>query len=467
VFANGSIWVNITPAGKVTLTAPVNFWGTVNLTFSATDKAENIATGVCKVIVRHVNQAPQLKNQPPEILVNEDDSVTVEFSPVFWDPDGDPITLTASQNMNIDVLSDPGDLNVTFRPKPEMSGFFENIVLSAKDSFGLGANYVVVKVTVVPVNDPPRITAFSPPGNVTLTEGDTLDFSVAATDPESMSAVNYAWYLDDQKVLVSATTFVFKTNYTSAGNHVVKVSVDDGELATTMSWNVTVKNLNREPTKVSILTPRPGELFKEGAPIKFEGNATDPDEDALGYRWMEGLMELGTGRTVYLVLGIGIHKLTLEVSDIAATVKSPVVSITVKANARPSIISFSPVDGKKFDKGKTVTFSAEAIDADNDALSYCWTESGKVLGTGPSFSLSSLSPGKHRIQLTVSDGMAVADNTVTIEVAEPKAAGMDLTLLLGVIAVVAVVAGLAAVMLARRGKAEPAPAPMKQPTSEW
>jgi hypothetical protein len=466
--------VNITPAGKVTLTAPVSFWGTVNLSFSATDKAGNIATGACKVVVRHVNQAPQVKNQPPEILVNEDESVTIDFSPVFWDPDGDPITLTASQNLNIDVRTQAGDLNVTFSPKPDLSGFFENVRLGARDDSGLGDNYVVVKVTVVPVNDPPRITAFSPPGTVTLTEGDTLDFSVAATDPESLSAVNFTWYVNDKKVLVSATTFVFKTNYTSAGDHVVKVSVDDGELATTMSWNVTVKNLNREPAKVSIVTPRPGEILKEGAPIRFEGNATDPDEDELGFRWMEGLVEVGAGRSMYAVLGIGIHKITLEVSDGFTTVKSAVVSITVKANARPSIISFSPVDGKKFDKGKAVTFSAEALDADNDPLDYCWTESGQVLGTGKTFSLSNLSPGKHRIQLTVSDGMAVADNSVTIEVVEPSSGGMDMTTLLGrvdviaVVAVLAVAAGLAVVLLMRRGKkAAPAPAPLKQLPVDW
>ena len=468
VFANGSLWVNITPAGKVTFTAPVSFWGTVNLTISATDNAGNIATGICKVVVRHVNQPPQVRNQPPEMLVNEDDTLLFDFSPVFWDPDGDPITLTATQNMNIEVLVIPGDLNISFRPKPDMSGFYENILLTAKDSSGLGDKYVIVKVTVVPVNDPPHITAFSPPGNVTLTEGDTLDFSVAATDPESLSAVNFAWYLDEQKVVSGATTYVFKTNYSSSGDHVVKVSVDDGELSTTMAWNVSVKNLNREPTKVSIVTPRPGDLLKEGAPAKFEGSATDPDEDTLSYRWMEGLVELGTGKTIYPVLNIGMHKINLEVTDGFATIKSPVVSVTVKANAKPTIVSFSPVDGKKFDKGKTVTFTAEAMDTDNDVLSYCWTESGRTLSTNATFTMSSLGTGKHRIQLTVSDGLAVVENTVTIEVVEPGAMGMDLTLILGVVAVVAVVAAVAAVVLMRRGrKARPAPAPLKPPDLQW
>jgi hypothetical protein len=370
--------------------------------------------------------------------------------------------------MNIDVLTQPGDLNVTFRPKPDMSGFFENVQLSAKDASGLGDNYVVVKVTAVPVNDPPRISAFSPPGGVTLTEGDTLDFSVAAMDPESASAVNFTWYLDDQKVQTSATTYVYKTNYTSAGDHVIKVSVDDGELATAMAWNVTVRNLNREPAKVAILSPRPGEVLKEGAPVRFEGNATDPDGDALSFRWMEGPLELGSGRTVDLALGIGIHKVLLEVSDGFANVKSPVVSITVKANSRPSIVAFNPVDGKKFEKGMAVTFSAEALDADSDVLAYCWTEDGRVLSTNSSFSLSGMSPGKHRIRVSVSDGMATADNTVMIEVVEPGKAGMDMTMLLGIVAVVAIAAGLAAMVLMRRGrKARPAPAPLKKPPVEW
>jgi hypothetical protein len=400
--------------------------------------------------------------------VDEDSSLVFDFSSVFWDPDGDPVTLTATQNMNIDVFTAPGDLNVTFRPKPDMSGFYENILLTAKDSSGTGSTYVVAKVTVVPVNDPPRITAFSPPGNVTLTEGESLDFSVAALDQESASAVNFNWFLDDVKVLSAATTFVFRTNYTSGGFHIVKVAVDDGELSTSRTWNVTVKNLNREPTKVAILTPRPGELVKEGAPVKFEGNATDPDDDALTYRWMEGLMELGKGRVFYTSLGIGMHKITLEVSDGNVTVKSPIVSISVKANSKPSIISFSPSDGKRFDKGKVVMFSAEAIDADNDVLSYCWTENGRVLSTTPTFSLPNLAMGRHRVTVTVSDGLATAENTVTIEVGEPRAGGLDTTMLLGIVAAVVVVAGLAAVVMMRRGrKPAAAQAPLKQIEVKW
>jgi len=468
VYANGSLWVDINAAGKVTFSAPVNFWGTVNLTFTATDLAGNIANGPCKVTVRHVNQAPLVRTQPPEQVVNEDESLLVDFSQYFWDPDGDPITLIVSQNMSIQVLTKAGDLNVTFRPEPDTSGYYENIKLTARDSSGTGENYVVVKVTVVAANDPPRITAFSPPGGVTLKEGDGMDFSVAATDPESASAINYTWYLDGVQVLAHATTYPYRSDFASAGEHVVKVSVDDGELATTMEWRLTVENVNRDPTKLTIVSPRPGETFKEGAAIRFEANATDPDGDELSYRWMEGLMEFGSGRSTLARLGVGIHKISLEVSDGNATIKSGVVSIEVKANSRPSIIAFSPPDGKRVEKGKTIMFSAEAIDADNDALSYCWTEGGKVIGTGQSFSLSTLSVGKHRITVTVSDGLVTAENTVTIEVTAPAEKGTD-PMMLAVIAVAigaaAAVAGL--VMMMRGKKREAAPAVRQQPELKW
>jgi hypothetical protein len=79
-----------------------------------------------------------------------------------------------------------------------------------------------------------------------------------------------------------------------------------------------------------------------------------------------------------------------------------------------------------------------------------------------------MSPGKHRITVTVSDGLATAENTVTIEVAEPKADGLDSTMLLGIVAVAVVAAGVAAVVLMRRGrKPEGAPAPLKQVELKW
>ena len=453
VSGNGSLQVSITPAGKVTLTAPINFWGFVNLTFSATDNVPLTATGICHVTVYHVNQAPQVKALPPEITVDEDDSVTMDFSPVFWDPDGDPITVLAGGNSQIDVIQQNGTLNLTFRPRPDASGFFESIRLTAKDDKGFGENYVTMKVTVNPVNDAPRITKATPVGDVTINENQSVEFNVSAYDPESGASVNFAWYLDGQPVLLGITNYVYRTDHTSAGNHTVMVTVGDGELFTTMIWNVTVNNVNREPADLKILSPKPGEVLKEGSPMVLDGIAVDLDGDVLEYTWFEGAKELGKGRNLTVALPPGPHAVVMQVSDGRALVKSKPMSFSVKANAPPQLYSLDPSNGAKFDKGAKILFKAEAGDTDNDTLSFCWTENGKVLSNSPSFYKSDLSAGSHQIQLTISDGMIATNTTLTLTVNPAPAGGIGSEVfVMMAVAIIAVLAVVIVVLLMRRRK---------------
>jgi regulation of enolase protein 1 (concanavalin A-like superfamily) len=365
VSGTGPLRVDIGAAGHVTVAAPVDFWGSLNLTFTATDTTGLSAAGDAHVVVYHVNQAPQVKAGPPDTSVNEDESVTVFLGPVFWDPDGDPLTVEASGNSQIAVAF--SGMNATFTPAPDASGFKETITLRARDDQGLSSPAATVNVTVIAVNDPPRITSFSPPDNVTLLENDILDFSVAASDVESGAGVTYAWSLDGAPAATGVTGYTFRTNYSSAGDHTVKVEVSDGELSTSVAWLITVKNVNREPSKAAIVSPKAGAVFKEGVSVQFEGDATDPDGDALSFSWLEGFTELGTGQNLSTLLAAGIHKVMLEVSDGTATARSSTISITVKANTKPSILSVEPSKGKKFVHGTSIPVTAEVIDADGDA----------------------------------------------------------------------------------------------------
>ena len=453
-FGNGSVRVTITSAGNVTLTAPINFWGDLNMTFTATDNAALTASGPCRVTVNHVNQAPQvMRPNLPDLVVDEDDSVTMDFAPVFCDPDGDPITFVPSGNVQIDVIQANGTQNLTFRPKPDASGFSETIKLTAKDNSGLGTNFVLIKVTVMPVNDAPQITYFSPVGDVIINETQNRDFNITALDAESGPVVNYTWYLDGAQVLQGASYYTFKTDCTSAGNHTVIVSVGDGELFTTRSWNVTVLNLNREPSDINISSPKPGEGFTEGVPVAFEGSAIDADGDALVFSWMEGAKELGRGRTLSLMLPAGTHAVVLQVSDGIATAKSRSLTFSVKANSPPQLFSLDPANGWKFEKGANIHFVANAGDADGDKLTYCWTENGRPLSTEASFYRSDLSVGTHNIKLVLSDGKTTTETNLAIEITEPAESGPNMTLMAvigGAVAAVSVIAVITVIILKRR-----------------
>jgi len=460
---NGSVRVGITAAGKVTLAAPIDFWGTQNITFTATDKTSLWAWGLCRVVVQHVNQAPQrVGPNPPAISVDEDDAATLDIAPAFWDPDGDPIALIPSGNVQIDVTWANGSMNVTFRPKPDASGFSEDIRLTAKDPSGLGTNFVVVTVTVVAINDPPRISAAFPSGDVTVNETQGVDFGVHASDPESGPVVTYTWYINGAQATQGASTYTFKTDYTSAGTYKVMVSVGDGELFTTRTWNVTVRNVNREPQDVNVSSPKPGDIFTEAAEVAFEGSAVDPDGDQLVFIWLEGANELGRGHTMSRTIPAGSHTISLQVSDGISSVKSRAITFQVKANSAPQILSLDPANGWKFQKGQKINFEANASDADGDRLTYCWTENGNILSTEATFRRSDFNVGLHNIRLVVSDGKTPIEAIVTIEVTEPPAKGTDATLyaMLGAVAAVVVVAVVAVLFMRRKKPTVPVAAPV-------
>jgi len=246
---------------------------------------------------------------------------------------------------------------------------------------------------------------------------------------------------------------VFRTDYASAGNHTVMASVGDGELFAMKSWNVSVLNMNRDPTDLKIVSPKPGGIFREGDSIVFEGSAQDADGDALAYSWYEGAKELGKGRTMELTLVAGAHAVILKVSDGTVTASTQQVTFVVKPNAQPQLYSLDPSNGQKFQKGAKIHFTATAGDPDNDNLTYCWTESGKPLSTSPSFYKSDLSAGSHMITLTISDGRASTNTTLTIEITKPSSGGGGTELMLmmvGVIAAVVVVAAAAVVLMRRK-----------------
>jgi regulation of enolase protein 1 (concanavalin A-like superfamily) len=470
VYGNGSVRVGITAAGNVTFTAPIDFWGDLNMTFTATDHASNTVNGPCRLTVNHVNQAPQvIRPDPPDIVVDEDDMVTMDMGPVFWEPDGDPIIIIPAGNVQIDVSQANGTQNLTFRPKPDMSGFSETIKLTAKDNFGLGSNFVHIKVSVNPINDPPQLTGPVPAQDVMMNETQSVDFGITASDPESGPVVNYTWYLDGAPALQGASSYTYRTDHTSAGNHTVMVSVGDGELFKTRSWNVTVINQNREPTDITVSSPKPGDVYTEGVPVSFEGSAIDADGDALSFSWMEGTKELGKGRTLTLTLPAGPHGIVLQVSDGIATARSRLLTFSVKANAPPQLFSLDPVNGWKFEKGAKIHFVANAADSDGDKLTYCWTENGRPLSTDASFYRSDLPVGTHNIKLVLSDGKTTTETNLAIEITEPAATGLNMMMVAGLVGAVAAIVIMAsiAVVLMRRRRTPPVAAPVAEPEDWW
>ena len=82
------------------------------------------------------------------------------------------------------------------------------------------------------------------------------------------------------------------------------------------------------------------------------------------------------------------------------------VSITVAAPVAPSVTITGPVDGTTFASGEMISFEATASDTEDGDLTtdLVWTSDiDGPIGTGGSFSMSTLSEGAHLITASVTD----------------------------------------------------------------
>ena len=165
----------------------------------------------------------------------------------------------------------------------------------------------------------------------------------------------------------------------------------------------------------------------------IQGRASDPDSDALSYRWLEGenefsaWQEVGTNGEAYLDLStvsyfsIGIHSLILEVSDGQATSADGMI-LTV-GNSAPHA---APIGGGVYQIFAPVTLGGEVLDFDGDTVTYEWLEGDDVLFIGvvptiyggdpvilPDHIIPDLSLGTHTLTLSVND---VVNEPVTSEI---------------------------------------------------
>lgn len=155
----------------------------------------------------------------------------------------------------------------------------------------------------------------------------------------------------------------------------------------------------------------------EGESILLDGSASsDSNGVIVNYEWKESNVTLGNGEILEVTLGLGIHTIILTVTDDEGAVDMDTVVITV--SEVPNVPPIANAGGDQFvTEGESVTLDGSgSSDSDGNIVSYEWSESSTVLGTGETLDLN-LSVGVHTIDLTVTDnGGASSIDTLTVTV---------------------------------------------------
>ena len=258
-------------AGAVTVTAIAK--GDATVTISAADTEGLTATQVFTVTVP--NRAPVAIGRVSADIVAVGETTTLDPSPHFSDPDGDPLVYaaTATDTTVIGVAVSNGAVAISAMAKGEAT-----VTVTATDTEGLAATQAF-DVTV-PTRAP---VAGDPIQPQTLAVGDaaTLDVSAHFSDPDG-DPLNFAAATSNPTVArVEVSGAVLTVTANAKGGTTVTVTASDGDgLAATRAFTVSVSN---QPPVASGAIEAWTLAAGDAATLELSPYFRDPDGDALSF----------------------------------------------------------------------------------------------------------------------------------------------------------------------------------------
>jgi len=422
-----------------------NNMGAYTIALKVTDPhgAEDIATAHISVV--QPEYAPTFSNQTPsndQVVISEGASQT--FSASYNDKNlgliGEHLYgewLVKGLVVKTFDTNKAGATNYVFKSNftgDNSAGKYE-IQLKVNDTYNAGGKYTggsITRVqswnlTVTNVNRAPVINSYLPnTETVTTDEISKVIFSITKSDPDG-DPMTVTWFVDNKAQTGIGDTFTYlnQPDYTTQGQHVVKVSVRDAgdpPINTTFQWSVSVSNVNRPP-KIKTLSPTSKSVsLDEGKSLDFKVTAEDPDQETLVYQWflngepIEGAETSSyTFKTEYTSAQGDDYTLKAMVVDPNQASVFNEWTIAVKDIDRPPVVVVTkPTEGDRFPLSETVTFDASRTsDPDfGDALSYVWNFGDTSSKTTATATHKYSVPGPYTVQLVVTS----VHNKVPVEV---------------------------------------------------
>ncbi len=212
--------------------------GSATLTVTARDPGGLTATQSASVTVELANRTPLAVGAIPPQAITAGQTITLNVSPFFSDPDGDALAYGAtSSDTSVATVSVSGS---TLTVSAVAAGT-TTITATATDPGGLSAS-LSATTTVAPANRAPSVVGSVPAQTMTAGESAVINLASFFTDPDN-DALRYTATSDNTDV---ATTSVSGSDVTVAGEApgtatITVTATDPGGLSATQSFEVTVE----------------------------------------------------------------------------------------------------------------------------------------------------------------------------------------------------------------------------------
>jgi hypothetical protein len=234
-------------AGSFTFAPDFTQADTYYVTFIASDTVGASDSEMVEIVVNNVNRPPVLDSIGFQAVLEGD---TLEFRIHATDADLDSIVLDALNVPAHATFVDSGNGSGSFTFTPDFTQadtYYVSFI--ATDTLG-AADSEMVKIAVTEAsNHPPEL---DPIGPKTVTEGDTLEFRIHATDVDGDSVILAAENFPDNSTFVDSGngsgSFTFTPDTTQAGMYYVTFKASDGILPDSEVVSIMVNEVNQVPS---------------------------------------------------------------------------------------------------------------------------------------------------------------------------------------------------------------------------
>ena len=389
-------------------------------------------TATKSFIANHINTKPVITTISDQVL-NEGESLNLQVIATDSDFPKQNLTYSLDQSSeNLGITINQTGL-ITWTTNEVHGGQSVTVTISVTD--GELISNESFTLTINEVNNRPQITAIS---DQVLNEGESLNLQVLATDSD-FPKQNLTYSLDQSSenlgITISQTGLItWTTNEThGAQDFNVAVSVSDGELSSSESFNVQVNKLSK-PNSKPVITAVPNQVLNEGESLNLQVSATDSDfpKQNLTYSLDQASQNLGitisqTGLITWTtneVHGGQTIEVTVSVTDGELSSNESFTLTINEGNNRPQITTISD---QVLNEGQSLNLQVSATDSDlpKQTLSYSLDQNSLNLGitisqTGLMTWTTNENHGGQNVTVTVSvtDGELSTNESFTLTINE-------------------------------------------------
>ncbi|HXV69947.1 MAG TPA: Ig-like domain-containing protein [Acidimicrobiia bacterium] len=369
------------------------------------------------------NSAPVLE---PIGSLTGDEGSTIQFSAVATDPDsGDALTFSLGGSSPSGASVSEAGVFTWTPTESQGPGTYIFDVIVTDDGVPTLSEFETITVNVQEVNAAPVV---SDPGDQTNGEGDSVSLTGSASDPDIPSNT-LTWSATGLPAGLSMNTStgeisgIVDHSAASASPHWVQVTVSDGVLEGSVSFQWTITDENRAP----VLAPIGNPSGEEKSEIAFTASAIDPDYDDLTFS-VDGSVPAGAimtsdglfAWTPSEAQGPGTYVFDVVVGDNGTPTLSDSETITVLVQEKNDPPAVASPGNQTNGEGDSVSMPIMASDPDVPADTLTWSandlppglsidaSTGVISGVLP-YSAAKSTP--YTTQVSVTDGQFAASTT--------------------------------------------------------